>query len=47
MMGTGVRARFLAGLLSLTGLWALTTEEQALLQFAGQLSNFDVRCQPS
>ena len=32
----------LVGLLCLTGLSAFTTEEQALLQFAEQISNFDV-----
>ncbi len=37
----------LVGLLCLTGLSALTTEEQALLQFAEQISNFDVSYQPS
>ena len=37
----------LAGLLCLTGLSAFTTEEQALLQFAEQISNFDVSYQRS
>lgn len=37
----------LVGLLCLTGLSAFTTEEQALLQFAEQISNFDVSYQRS
>ena len=37
----------LVGLLCLTGLSAFTTEEQALLQFATQISNFDVSYQGS
>ena len=37
----------LVGLLCLTGLEAFTTEEQALLQFAEQISNFDVSYQRS
>ncbi len=37
----------LVGLLCLTGLSAFTTEEQALLQFAEQISNFDVGYQRS
>ncbi len=46
-MGLGCPLLCLVGLLCLTGLSAFTTEEQALLQFAEQISNFDVSYQSS
>jgi hypothetical protein len=46
-MGLGCPLLCLVGLLCLTGLSAFTTEEQALLQFAEQISNFDVSYQRS
>lgn len=42
MVLPSIRLQHLAVLLSLTGFSALMTEEQALLQFAGGLDNFDV-----
>ncbi len=45
MIPFGFRLKYLVSLLFLTGLSALSTEEQALLQFASRLSNFDVSCQ--
>lgn len=41
MVPPSIRLQHLAVLLSLTGFSALMTEEQALLQFAGGLDNFD------